>query len=211
MTDDSTLNTAAGEVTAIPKTMGILLIIFGSLYLFTSLLAVVFTFLASTFMSSVAGMGAAAQKGAVDPNSLAALVSDMKMVYCIQGIEKLVTSALSGLSLAAGIGLYRYRAMGLKLAFWWAVAALAYLVAESGIYAGVIIPAMTRFMSGLTGQIGAVMGQGAPGSMFSDPFGSIGIVGNIIMNLIMAVMPVLTIVFMTREKVKRACGVERIL
>jgi hypothetical protein len=86
------------------------------------------------------------------------------------------------------------------------VSALAYLVADTGIYIGVIMPATMRFMEVIAGRIGQAANMPSMG-LIGGSMAGLGAAGIMTMNSFMAVMPVLTIVFMTREQVKKSCGI----
>ncbi len=185
-----------------PKVLGILLIVLGSIYLLYSLFGAIFAFIGSAFAAAVSGMGPSA-KGFGNAN-LAAMDS-LKTIYVIQGIEKLAAAALSALALSSGIGLVQYRAWGLRLALWWGIGSLLYLLADTLVYVGVIMPIMLGFFDSITKQ--AIPSAGT-GMMFFGIMGRLGVAGTILVNLVFTVMPVLTIVFMTRGSVRRACGLK---
>ncbi|MBN1532349.1 MAG: hypothetical protein JXA20_06785 [Spirochaetes bacterium] len=189
--------------TSIPKVMGILLVVFGSIYLVASLFSAISTLVSSAFITTIFGLGSTISGAA--PPDLAGAVDAMRGVYIVQGLEGLAKAALSAVALAAGIGLMRYAAWGVRLSFWWGVSALAYLVADTGIYIGFIMPATVRFMAIIAGRIGQAVHAPSLG-LIGGSMAGMGASGILSVNSLMAVMPVLTLVFMTREQVQKACG-----
>jgi hypothetical protein len=109
-----------------------------------------------------------------------------------------VRGALSLLALASGIGLVRYRAWGRNMAIGWAMAALADLAIETTVNMVYIMPASQRAMESINLPGGTAQAMQAAGT--------VGIAGSLVWALILAVTPVITLILMPKEKVRRSCA-----
>ncbi|MCP4131453.1 MAG: hypothetical protein GY754_10770 [bacterium] len=98
-----------------PKVFGILLIVFGSIYVLYGIIPEFFVFRRTPVPE--------------------------ELVLLIKGVLKLVAVILSIVALVAGIGLVRYKEKsGRKLSLVWGCSALVYLVIETVIHIVVILP-----------------------------------------------------------------------
>lgn len=195
----------------IPKVMGILLIIFAAIYLLGSLMGAVGALFGQTFLEMLPTLLNTAPEVKKSGVNLELLVGQLKGIYRIQGAEKLMTAAISGFGLFAGIKLNGYMAQGLRLAIWWAISALTYLVLEIWIFAIYINPKITKFLHTVTEQVKPLMEKDADSFDAMMKFaGSMGMTSVISSAVVMAVFPVLMLALMNTEGAKKACGVEKI-
>lgn len=191
--------------------MGILLIIFASIYLLGSLMGVVGALFGQTFLEMLPTILNSAPDVKNSGVNIELLVGQLKGIYRIQGAEKLMTAAISGFGLYAGMKLNGYTAQGLRLSVWWAISALTYLVLEIWIFAIYINPKITKFFHTVTEQIKPLMEKDADAFDTMMKFaGSMGMTSVISSAVIMAVFPVLMLALMNTEGAKKACGVEKI-
>jgi len=102
------------------------------------------------------------------------------------------------IALAAGIGLVRYRTWGRQLSIAWAVAALVFLISSTAVSFFYIMPASQRAMHSME-----LPGNSREAMRVSLAF---GIVMALAWTVVLAVTPTLTLILMTRPKVKQACG-----
>jgi hypothetical protein len=116
----------------------------------------------------------------------------------VQLAMTLVQAALSLIALAAGIGLVRYRTWGRHLSIGWAVAALAYVVTSTAVSLLYIMPASQRAMQAME-----LPGNSSETIRAGLVFGSVMSLAGAV---VLAVTPTLTLVLMTRLKVRQACA-----
>lgn len=195
----------------IPKVMGILLIIFASIYLLGSIMGALGALFGQTFMDMLPGILSASPEVKKSGINLELLVGQLKGIYRIQGAEKLATAAISGFGLFAGIKLTGYTAQGVRLSVWWAISALTYLVLEIWIFAIYINPLISRFLRTVTDQIKPLMEKDADAMEAVMKFaGGMGMTSVITSAVIMAVFPVLMLVLLNTEGARKACGVDKL-
>lgn len=191
--------------------MGILLIIFASLYLLGSIMAALGALFGQTFIDMLPAILSASPEVQKSGIQLEPLVAQLKGIYRIQGAEKLMTAAISGFGLFAGIKLTGYTAQGLRLSIWWAISALTYLVLEIWIFAIYINPKITKFLLTVTEQIKPLMDKDADSLDAVMKFaGGMGMTSVVSSAVVMAVFPVLMLVLMNTEGAKKACGVDKV-
>ncbi|MFO1527364.1 MAG: hypothetical protein U1F16_15450 [Turneriella sp.] len=195
----------------IPKVMGVLLIVFASIYTLGSVLGAIGALFGDAFMNILPTIADSTPEIKKSGINLEQLFGQLRGVYRVQGLEKLATAAISAYGIYAGTQLMHYSAQGVRLAIWWAMAALAYLVVEVWIFAIYIHPLLTKFFKTLTHQVKPLMGKDAPAiDALPALVGSMGYSSTIIYAVIMAIFPVLMLVLLNTPGAKRACGVEKI-
>lgn len=195
----------------VPKVMGILLIIFASIYLMGSIMGALAAVFGQTFIDMLPTILKASPEVQKSGINVEMLVGQLKGIYRIQGAEKLATAAISGFGLFAGIKLTAYTAQGLRLAIWWAISALTYLVLEIWLFAIYINPLITKFLRTFTEQVKPLVEKDADSLDALMKFaGGMGMTSVISSAVVMAVFPVLMLVLMNTEGTKKACGVEKI-
>lgn len=194
-----------------PKVMGILLIIFASLYLLGSIMGALGALFGQTFIDMLPAILSASPEVQKSGIQIEPLVAQLKGIYRIQGAEKLMTAAISGFGLFAGIKLTGYTAQGLRLSIWWAISALTYLVLEIWIFAIYINPKITKFLHTVGEQVKPLMGEEAHSlDAVMKMAGGMGMSSVILSAVMMAVFPVLMIVLMNTEGAKKGCGVDKV-
>ena len=199
------------ERSGIPKAMGVLLIIFASLYLLGSIFSAATAFLGSSFMEALPALKGMIPKLEESGIKLEKLVAQLKPMYMIQGGEKLATAAISGFGLMAGIKLVQYTATGLKLSVWWAIAALSYIVVEMIVFFLFVQPTIHKFFKTVADQVGPLLGEDKAGlEIITNLAGSAGAGGVIAGAVFMAVFPVLTLALLNTNAAKKACGVDNV-
>lgn len=172
--------TAAGRRSAIPKVMGILMIIFGSLGLLSAL--------------SNLGSSGFDQLQATVPDAPLAGLEEVKHAERIMRIIGLVGLPISGLHIFAGIRAAAYKANGPRLSLLYAVIAALHTTVSTLLAYVVLVPAVDAMTS-------AVGGDPAGGVMQSSmPF--FLIVGAVIG----LSWPVLVGVLMSRPATRAACA-----
>ncbi len=195
----------------IPKSMGVLLIIFASIYLLGSLFSAATAFLGGSFMDALPGLKGAIPKLEESGINLEKILSQLKPMYMLQGGEKLATAAISGFGIFAGVKLVQYSAPGLRLAVWWAISALGYLVIEIMIFFIFLQPLLNKFFKTITDQVGPLLGKDKAGlDILMGIAGNAGAGGVIAGAVFMAVFPVLMIALMNTSAARKACGVDKI-
>lgn len=195
----------------IPKSMGILLIVFASIYLLGSLISAGAAFIGNSFIDSLPALKGMIPKLEESGIKLDKLVAQLKPMYMIQGGQKLATAAISGFGLMAGVKLVQYTAQGLKLSVWWAISALAYLVIEIIVFFLFVQPTITKFFKTVADQVTPLLGDEKAGlEMLTGLAGSAGAGGVIAGALFMAIFPVLTLALLNTNAAKKACGVDNV-
>jgi hypothetical protein len=195
----------------IPKTMGVLLIIFASIYLLSSLFSSAAAFLGGSFMDALPGLKGAIPKLEESGINLEKILAQLKPMYLMQGGEKLATAAISCFGLFAGIKLVQYSPAGLRLAMWWAISALGYLVLEIMIFFIFLQPMITKFFKTITDQVGPLLGKDrAALDILMGIAGNSGAASVIGGALFMAIFPILMISLMSTTAARKACGVDKI-
>lgn len=201
----------AQERSGIPKSMGILLIIFASIYLLSSLFSAAAAFLGSSFMSALPSLKGAIPKLAESGINLEKILGQLTPMYMLQGSEKIATAAISGFGLFAGIKLVQYSASGLRLAMWWAISALAYLVIEILLFFMFLQPLITKFFKTLTEQVGPLLGDDKAGlDVLTALAGSAGAGSVLAGAFFMAIFPVLMVTLLNTNAARKSCGVDKI-
>lgn len=195
----------------IPKAMGILLIVFSSIYLLSSLVGAATGFLGGSFMDSLPSLTGMIPKLEKSGVKLDVLFAQLKNVYFIQGMQKLATAAISGFGLFAGIKLTQYTATGLRLSVWWGISALTYLVLEIWIFIMFVQPLINKFFKSVAAQVGPLLGDDkASIELLMGMAGSAGASSVIIAAVFMAIFPVLTLALLNTNAAKKACGVDKV-
>lgn len=181
-----------------PFGIGLTLIICGSLAALFGIFGGLFTMTASAMVSSMAMLG----NMAGDPTAqqtLDAIIESSGSIYVVQGALQVVMGIISVLALVAGIGLVKYRAWGLKAARVWAGLALIYILVSLVVNFIYVMPASEKMMETImglnpAGGVNPLSGMTSSISTFSQIFGS----------MLLAVLPVLALVLLSKDKVK-AC------
>ncbi|MBN8222116.1 MAG: hypothetical protein J0L53_14425 [Spirochaetes bacterium] len=195
----------------IPKSMGILLIVFASIYLLGSLISAGAAFIGNSFVDSLPALKGMIPKLEESGIKLEKLVAQLKPMYMIQAGQKLATAAISGFGLMAGIKLVQYTAQGLKLSVWWAISALAYLVVEIIVFFLFIQPTITKFFKTVADQVAPLLGDEKAGlELMTGLAGSAGAGGVIAGAIFMAIFPVLMLTLLNTNAAKKACGVDNV-
>jgi hypothetical protein len=130
------------------------------------------------------------------PAASAFVIQD-KGVQVLQVVMPLVQSALCIVALVAGIGLVKYRAWGRSLSIGWAVVALADLVLGAVVTYAYVLPVTSRLM-----QSGTLPAGGEQAVAIGT---TVGAAMSGFWTLILAVTPILTLIFMTGQGAKRSC------
>jgi hypothetical protein len=188
--------------TSIPRVLGILLIITGSLLALGGVIGGLVTFAAGMLVGGVGAMGDAMG----DAGTALADMDILRPVYNAQGAMKVTEGLLSIVAIVAGVWLLGYRRRGRLLALIWAGLALAFLVADFGVYFAVILPATREMMELTMSQMGDLPGMGAAMPEGFGSFAEVGAVGFVAVDLFLALLPVVTIALVTRRSVADACN-----
>jgi len=174
-----------GGVTAVPRTFGILSIVFSSLVLVGSLFGLV-------------GLVIPVLLKHVPPPTRPEDAEAMRMLssmYLGMGLVSAILSVMSALLLALGIGQLRYRRWAAVWSVRWGVVALGAIV--------VMAILMTRTMGSTFGSIGALAQN--PNPQAAHTVGSmIGGVYAAMMTLFYSPYPILMLVYFSRERVRAA-------
>ena len=195
----------------IPKSMGVLLIVFASIYMLSSLVAAAMTLLGGSFMDIIPKIGGSIPELKKSGINLEALLGQLKPLYTIQGAEKLAVAAISGFGLMAGIKLSQYTEQGLRLAVMWALSALGYIVIEILVFIFFIQPIITKFFSTISKQVGPLLGKEKEAfDLVMGLAGSTGLGGVLVGAFFMAIFPVLMLVLLNTDAAKKACGVQKV-
>ncbi|MFO8070407.1 MAG: hypothetical protein R6V85_00915 [Polyangia bacterium] len=157
-----------------------------------------------------AALGAAGELAASgNEGAFRSLVADLGVVLEVKGGMLL---ALAGLSLAAaiaGIGLLRRRRWGITLALVWAAVGLCFLVADVMVDAWVVLPALDRAALALGDEIAGdgfeAVTSGVPVKMLGSLSG-LGLVGAISNAVFFAVLPILSLFVLSKNKIAQAAG-----
>lgn len=169
---------------AIPKVIGILMIIFGSLGLLSALLGLA--------RSSLDDMQAFTDGAMETP-----IVTAFAEVERIGKIVSLVGLPISVLHLVAGIAAVRYRASAPKLAIGYAVLAALHTLATTIVTATLIMPAMEAMMRELSQNAGPIGMSG-----FMSTTMTAALIGGTIVGL---AWPTVVGVLMSRQRARVAC------
>jgi hypothetical protein len=149
-------------------------------------------------MSKVAALGA----GAGDPAArqmIEAAMADAGPIYVVSGALQVVMGFISILALVAGIGLVKYRLWGRKLSLTWAAVALGYIVVSVVVNLTYIMPATDKMMQAM---LSASQASGQPNLLSSGMMSSIGGLSSIFGSLLLAVLPVVTLILISKDKIK---------
>lgn len=191
--------TYAPPQTSIPKTFGILSIIFASLGLLGGLL----NSCSGLFASAVGSMGSLVPPDRAGQD-VKPMFDAMAGVYRGIGIQGAIMTIMSGMLLAIGIGQLRYRRWAQAWSVNWGIMALAALAAMILVALLIIGPAYSRFLEMIAEQARTGKGGELPAG-FSSGIGSLIGGGSAFgMALFYAPYPILLIAFFRREKVKAA-------
>lgn len=173
----------AGGVTAVPRTFGILSIVFSSLVLVGSLFGLI------GLIVPVA-LKHAPPTRPEDAQAMAMLSS----MYTCMGVISAILTVMSSLLLALGIGQLRYRKWAAVWSPRWAIVALGALVVMA-----ILMTTMMRSTFGSIGELGQTNAHAAQevGSM-------IGIVYAAMMVVFYSPYPILMLVYFSRERVRAA-------
>ncbi len=173
-----------GGVTAVPRTFGILSIVFSSLVLVGSLFGLL------GLIVPVA-LKHAPPSSAKDAEAMAMLST----MYLGMGVISAILTVMSGALLAVGIGQLRYRAWAAVWSVRWGIVALGAIV--------VMAILMTRTMGATMGSIGSLGDNPNPQAAH--------VVGNIFGGVYAAMMvvfyspyPILMLVYFSRDRVRAA-------
>lgn len=180
--------------TSVPRVLGIFLIVTGSLLALGGIIGGLVTFAAGMLAGSVGAMG----DSMGDAGTALADMNLLRPVYNAQGAMKVIEGLLSIVAIIAGVWLIGYRRRGRLLALVWAGLALAFLVADFGVYFAVILPATREMMELTMSQMGDLQGVGS--------FADLGAVGFVAVDLFLALLPIVTLVLATRRSVADACN-----
>jgi hypothetical protein len=174
-----------GGVTAVPRTFGILSIVFSSLVLVGSLFGLI------GLIVPVMLKHAPPPTRSEDAQAMAMLSS----MYLGMGLISAILSVLSALLLALGIGQLRYRAWAAVWSVRWSIIALGSLV--------VMAILLTTTMRSTLGSVGAM--APTPNAKAAQDVGSmIGIVYASLMVLFYSPYPILMMVYFSRDRVRAA-------
>jgi len=183
---------AGRPATMVPKTFGVLSIVFSSLTLLWGLM--------SSFMVIIPWALDSVEKMASTKPAEAAILAPMKAVYGGMGAIGLILTVMSGVLLAVGIGQLRYRRWARAATVWWAQAALLAIVGMIAISLMVIGPGY-RDLFAATAR-GAAEGAPAPDmGAFASIFGGSF---SVLFVFFYAPYPILLLAFFTRERVREA-------
>jgi hypothetical protein len=172
-------------VTAVPRTFGILSIVFASLVLVSSL----FGMLALIVPAALAHAPPSSR-----PEEMQALKL-MSTMYLGMGIVSCILAVMSGLLLALGIGQLRYRQWAAVWSVRWGVVALGTIVIMAIV---------------LTTTMGSMVGSFASAANAPDPSAArhvgtaFGAIYGVMMVLFYAPYPILLIVYFARDRVRAA-------
>ena len=174
-----------GGVTAVPRTFGILSIVFSSLLLVGSLFGL---------LGLIVPVLLKHAPPPTRPEDAAALQL-MSSMYLGMGVVSAIFSVMSALLLALGIGQLRYRKWAAVWSVRWGGVALGAVV--------VMAIVMTKTMGATFGSIGGVMPNGNPQA--ARTVGSaIGIIYASMMVVFLSPYPILMLVYFSRERVRAA-------
>lgn len=187
--------------TSIPRVLGIFLIVTGSLLALGGIIGGLVTFAAGMLVGGVGAMGDAMG----DAGTALADMDILRPVYNAQGLMKVIEGLLSIVGIIAGVWLLGYRRRGRLLALVWAGLALAFLVADFGVYFAVILPATREMMELTMSQMGDLPGVGAAMPDGLGSFADFGAVGFVAVDLFLALLPIVVIALVTRRSVADAC------
>ena len=174
-----------GGVTAVPRTFGILSIVFSSLVLVSSLFGLVGLIVPVLL------------KHAPPPKSPddAAAMTMLSSMYLGMGLISAILSVLSALLLALGIGQLRYRKWAALWSPRWAIVALGALV----VMAILVTKTMSTSFGGITsmGELHNAQAGRAVGSMIGGVYAAMMVV-------FYSPYPILLIVYFSRDRVRAA-------
>ncbi len=195
------------ERSKIPKTMGVLLIIFASIYMIYSLFGAVTSLMTDNltgFFATILSASPEFKKAGIDWNSA---VSVLNPIFQAQGLSRLCAALISAFALFAAIKLVQYRAEGVKFSIAWAIAALVYLVLDALVYIFYISPIVVKFVTKFSEQLKPFVApeEGASIEALSTLVTGMGITSLTVTAVIMAVFPLLTLILLKTEGVKKAC------
>jgi hypothetical protein len=178
-----------------PFGIGLTLIICGSLAALFGVFGGLFTMTTSSMLSGMMTAGIRADPAV--KQAFDAVMADSKWIYVVQGVMQTIMGLISVLALVAGIGLMKYRLWGRKLALVWAGFALAYIVISLFINFIYIMPASEKLVQAMLALTG---GSANP---FSGMMTNLGGVSQIFGSLLLAVLPVLTLVLISKDKIRK--------
>jgi hypothetical protein len=168
-----------GTRTSLPKVMGVLSIVFGSLMLMGGL-----------FGSCTALLGQKTE-----------MMESMATIYTVTGVQNLVMALMSALLLAIGIGQLRYRQWARIWSVRWALAALVAVLAIVVLSFAVIGPLYQEMMTSISKH----SAEGGPPMNFGSGFGAMmGGTFGVISIIFLSPYPILMLIFFSRPHVKLA-------
>ncbi|MCP4138166.1 MAG: hypothetical protein GY754_44800 [bacterium] len=171
----------------VPRVIGILLIVTGSLYIFCGLIPGIMSLLGSFFFDAVMGESGIGEM-------FGQMLPGMQYINRVQGFVSIISGLAAIIVLVAGIGLLQYKEKrGRKLAIVAGIISFGYLVFEAIITYTVILPAHTKMMASFPG-----------GGMFNTLAPPMSI-ATVMSFFFQAVFPVVLIILMTRSFVKESC------
>jgi hypothetical protein len=178
------MGNTTGGVTAVPRTFGILSIVFASIVILFSLFGLVGLIVPVLLKH-------APTTRPEDAQAMAMLSS----MYTCMGLISAILTVMSSLLLALGIGQLRYRKWAAVWSPRWAIVALGALV--------VMAILMTTMMRSTFGSIGE-LGQNANPQAAKQVGSMIGIVYAFMMVLFYSPYPILMLVYFSRERIRAA-------
>lgn len=184
-----------GIRTSVPKVMGVLSIVFGSLMLMGGLLGSC-TMLLGPGMSGMANM-----PGADKTPGVAEMMESVGTIYTVTGLQNLVMALMSALLLAIGIGQLRFRQWARIWSVRWALAALVVVLLIVVVSFAVIGPLYQEMMTSITKN----SAKDGPPMSFGSGFGTLmGSMFGVISIFIFSPYPILMLIFFSRPHVKLA-------
>ncbi|MBV6494798.1 MAG: hypothetical protein LDLANPLL_02835 [Turneriella sp.] len=184
------------------KTLGVLLIIFASLYLAYSLYMVVSIFIATSFIDMLPQIKKIVPEFKNSGIQFEVLIEPIKTIYRVQTFEKISTALISFYGLFAGVGLVQRKALGIAASLRWAYAALGYLFLDLVVFFVVVQPISQRLLRVIAEQIKPILGEELSGLEFIPALGkSAGLGSELVGVFFLAAFPlVVVIMLLMRQK-----------
>jgi hypothetical protein len=183
--------------TSLPKTLGILSIIFASIVLFFGLFASCGGFLAQGFTK----VGQLAPRDNPHAQEIQETLSVVSSIYTAIGFQGLILAVMSSILLAVGVGQMRYRRWAARWTIYWAAAALVAIGGMVAISFFIIGPAYQRMFLALA----KASPSGAMPMSFTSSMSSIfGGSSGLLTILFYAPYPILLLIFFSRDHVRAA-------
>ncbi|HRP70088.1 MAG TPA: hypothetical protein PLY93_11195 [Turneriella sp.] len=185
------------------QTIGILLIVFASMYLFYSLYAIGAALLASAFVDALPALKKIIPEFKNADVEVQIFVQPIKTLYHIQALEKVATMVISAYGLFAGIRLVQLqqKKSGILHSIRWAYTALVYLLLELVIFLLVQQPLVRRLFQTISEKITPLVEDGAAGTEFLSGLANNSGMGSEIAGLLfLAAFPIVTILLLHRAE-----------